>query len=398
MSESSYIQLDQSYKRLISFLEIACKKYYKSGRGVPFTIQWLNCEPHQFGEGKPEFAITLKDEKGVSMVATLDGTSFLEAYVFNHMDFYGSMEKMFTFRDITTDNHLFTYFWNLIKPFIFGQVKSDRSAISSHYNFSQEFYLAFLDSKYRCYSQGIFNNEDESLEKAVTHKLDFVFESIDVKPGDKVLDIGGGWGAFTEFAGKKGVNVTSITISEESYDYLKKLIERKKLPCEVVNCHLYQYFSASKFDAIVNLGVTEHLPDYKRSLEVYLRLLKPGGRVYLDASATRRKYHFHKFIYKYIYPGNCSPMCLHDYLGKLAKTPFNLLGIWDDRYSYYLTAKHWAQNLEKNKDAAIALCNKTIFRMFQVYLWGTADVFKRDIMQAYRILFQLPEKVELSKD
>lgn len=379
-----------SYKRLVSFLKIACRKYFERGRGVPLSIQWRDSEPYQLGEGKPEFKLILKDKNAIPMIASLDGTSFLEAYTFGYLDFHGSMEKMFAFRDMTTDNHIFAYFWNLIKPFVFGQVRADRSGISSHYNFSQEFYLTFLDRKYRCYSQAIFESDDETLEKAITRKLDFVFDSIGVNPGDKVLDIGGGWGAFAEYAGKRGIKVTSITISNESETYLKNLIKEKDLPCKVINCHLYQYYSKEKFDAIVNLGVTEHLPDYKRSFKVYQRLLKPGGRVYLDASATRRKYHFHKFIYKYIYPGNCSPMCLHDYLTKLSKTPFDLLGVWDDRNSYYLTAKHWAKNLEKNRKAALACSSETIFRMFQVYLWGTVDVFRRDIMQAYRVLLRLP--------
>lgn len=294
-----------------------------------------------------------------------------------------------------TNKHLFAYFWNLIKPLIFGQVKADRAGISSHYNFPQEFYLTFLDQKYRCYSQAIFENDDEPLEKAITRKLEFVFDSIDVKPGDRVLDIGGGWGAFTEYAGKKGINVTSITISEESENYIRELIKKKNLPCEVVNCHLYQYNSPKKFDAIVNLGVTEHLPDYNRTINVYRRLLKPGGKVYIDASATRKKYHFHKFIYKYIYPGNCSPMCLHEYLKELARSPFDLLGVWDDRKSYYLTAKHWAQNLEKHKDIAVAKSSEAIFRMFQVYLWGTVDAFSRDRMQAYRLLLRLQENPKI---
>lgn len=384
---------DKSYIRLIKFLEIVCRKYYESERGVPVAVQWNECEETLFGNGEPVFKIKIKDKKGVSMVASLDGTSFLEAYIFGHMDISGNLEKMFAFRDMTTDKHFWGYAWNLIRPLIFGQVKADRSGISSHYDFSQDFYLSFLDNKHRCYSQAIFKYDNESLEKAMTRKLDFVLDSIDVKPGDKVLDIGGGWGAFNEYAGKKGINVTSITISSESENYLNELIKKQKLPCKVVNCHLYEYSSDEKYDAIVNLGVTEHLPDYEQSLSVYQRLLKPGGKIYLDASATRIKYHFHKFIYKYIYPGNCSPMCLHDYLAKVANTPFRILGIWDDRHSYYLTAKCWAQNLEKNKDRAVSYGSETICRMFQVYLWGTADVFHKDVMQAYRLLMELPDDV-----
>jgi cyclopropane-fatty-acyl-phospholipid synthase len=205
-----------------------------------------------------------------------------------------------------------------------------------------------------------------------------------------VLDIGGGWGAFNEHAGKKGIRVTSLTISKESEKFLQGMIAREKIPCEVVNCHLYEYDPGVKFDAIVNLGVTEHLPDYKRSLAIYRRLLAKGGKIYLDASACREKYKFHSFITKHIYPGNCSPLCLHDYLKHLADTPFRLRGVWDDRHSYYLTAKHWARNMERNRDSLVLNSDEATYRKFLMYIWGTADVFRRDVMQAYRWVLELP--------
>jgi cyclopropane-fatty-acyl-phospholipid synthase len=82
---------------------------------------------------------------------------------------------------------------------------------------------------------------------------------------------------------------------------------------------------------------------------------------------------------------------LHDWLTHLAGTPFQLRGVWDDRHSYYLTAKHWAQNLERKREDIVARFGEELFRKFQIYLWGTADVFRRDIMQAYRWVIQLPE-------
>jgi cyclopropane-fatty-acyl-phospholipid synthase len=112
--------------------------------------------------------------------------------------------------------------------------------------------------------------------------------------------------------------------------------------------------------------------------------------MYLDASACREKYRFHSFINTYIYPNNCSPACLHDWMTQLAKTPLRLKGVWDDRHSYYLTAKHWAQNLEKNREAIVKDVGEVLFRQFQIYLWGTADVFRRDIMQAYRWVIEKP--------
>ncbi len=381
---------DPMFLRLTALLQKACGEYFQSGQGGACAVQWQNTRPLQFGRGEPGFTVRINDRTGVQALASMDGLTFVEAYVLGHLDILGSMEKMFEFRNMTSDKRPLYYAWNLVKPLIFGQTKMDRAGISAHYDNSEGFYLNFLDSRHRCYSQGVFHNDNESLEDAMTRKLEFALNSIGVKPGDRVLDIGGGWGAFNEYAGNKGIRVTSLTISKESEKFIQRMIEREKIPCEVVNCHLYEYEPGFKFDAIVNLGVTEHLPDYRRSLSIYQKLLAKGGKVYLDASAAREKYKFHSFITKHIYPGNCSPLCLHEYLDSVAASPFRLRGVWDDRHSYYLTAKHWARNMERNRETIMQHSDEATYRKFLLYMWGTVDVFRRDIMQAYRWVLELP--------
>ncbi|MCW3110634.1 MAG: Cyclopropane-fatty-acyl-phospholipid synthase, partial [Segetibacter sp.] len=294
--------------------------------------------------------------------------------------------KAFELRGIFKDFHPLQYLWCFVQPLIFGQVASDRKWIAEHYDLDQDFYLAFLDSKYRCYSQGVFENDKESLEDAMTHKLDFALNATGLKAGDHVLDIGGGWGAFVEYAGTKGIRVKSLTLSKESENFVNNIIKSKKLPCEVIRQHFFEHTVAEPYDAIVNLGVTEHLTDYGRTINKYESLLKRGGKIYLDASASRTKYGFHSFIYRYIYPGNYSPMCLPQYINELAKTDLELIEVINDRHNYYLTAKCWAENLEKNRNFIVTRWSEHLFRRFQVYLWGCVDVFQKDIMQAYRVV------------
>jgi hypothetical protein len=168
-----------------------------------------------------------------------------------------------------------------------------------------------------------------------------------------VLDVGGGWGAWTEYAGERGIRVTSLTLSQASERYINALIQRKKLPCRVLREHLFAHQPAERYDAIVNLGVTEHLPDYGRTLKKYASLLKPGGRVCLDASATRRKYEVSAFFEKHIFPGNGSPVCIHDYLGEVARSPFSVLGVYNDTRNYELTTRHWAERLDAHRDEVV---------------------------------------------
>ena len=121
--------------------------------------------------------------------------------------------------------------------------------------------------------------------------------------------------------------MTTTTLAVESERYLKDLFAREKLPVNVVRQHIFGYHSDQKFDAIVNMGVTEHLPDYKTTLAKYAELLKPGGKVYLDALAMRRKHGISTFMKRYIYPGNSAPLLLHQYLRHVSRSPFELISV-----------------------------------------------------------------------
>jgi cyclopropane-fatty-acyl-phospholipid synthase len=270
-----------------------------------------------------------------------------------------------------------------------GQVSSDRAFIAEHYDREPEFYLLFLDGRHRCYSQGVFAHADEALEDAITRKLDFALNSIGARPGDRVLDVGGGWGAFTQYGGQNGVRVTSLTISRESEAFINALIHGEQLPCEVRREHLWEHHPAERYDAIVNLGVTEHLPNYGETLKHYARLLKPGGRICLDASATRQKYDVSTFFERYVFRGNGTPLCLHDYLREVARSPFEIETVLNDRENYGLTTLHWARNLDQHREQIEARWGKAAYRVFQLYLWGCVDGFERDQIQAYRWVMRL---------
>jgi cyclopropane-fatty-acyl-phospholipid synthase len=176
-------------------------------------------------------------------------------------------------RELFTDNRGARFLWRFIQPVIFGQVKSDKKWIASHYDTDAEFFLLFLDSRHRAYSQAVYLDDHEQLEDAQTNKLKFALEAVHAKPGDRILDIGSGWGSFIEFAGKQGMKVTSLTISQRSKEFVQKIIDDEALPCQVLLEHFLEHNPNEKYDAIVNCGVTEHLPDYGASLKHYEKLL-----------------------------------------------------------------------------------------------------------------------------
>ena len=249
--------------------------------------------------------------------------------------------------------------------------------------------LEFLDAT-RCYSQAVFERDDEALATAQSRKLNFAVESCGLKPGDRVLDVGGGWGSFTEHAGRRGIQVTALTISHQSEQFLTDLIHRLQLPARVLNQDFLMYDSPEPYDAIVILGVMEYLPDYPAVLKQLQYLRKPGGRVYLDASAFREKYVKPTFVSRYIFPGDHSYFCPHDFLAAAAKTPLGVLEVYNDRHSYYLTCKAWAENLEAAREEIIRRWDEALYRRFRLYLWGSAFAFLKRGMEAYRMVLERP--------
>ena len=289
-----------------------------------------------------------------------------------------------------SDRHPFTNIWRFLRPSLFGQVNSDKKWIADHYEREADFYLAFLDRRHRCYSQALFASPDEALEDAQTHKLDAAADALDLPPGARVLDVGGGWGAFTEHGGRRGLHVTSLTISKASERFIQGVIDSQALPCRVLREHLMEHEPAEPYDGIVNLGVTEHLPDYAATLKKYQRLLKPGGRIYLDASAARVSHDYSAFLLRHLFPGNGTTLCLHKYLEAVAASPFEVVRVHNDRDNYRLTTWHWARNLDENRGDIERRFGPETWRTFRLYLWGCVDGFERDMVQAYRWVLHLP--------
>jgi cyclopropane-fatty-acyl-phospholipid synthase len=370
--------------------------------GAAFLLELPDRSSRRFGDGEPAFQLLVRNQAGLAALGSLNETRIGEAYLAGDIDLEGDVVAALDLRAALRSGrrlaYLFTtyglgYLWGTyVRPRLFGQVKCDQQWISQHYDLESDFYLLFLDKQAHCYSHGYFGSDDEPLESAIQRKLDTAVAECGMRPGWRVLDIGAGWGAFTEHAGRQGIQVTSLTISAESERYVRELIAREQLPCRVLLEHFLEHTTDEPYDAIVNLGVTEHLPDYRATLAQYQRLLKPGGRVFLDACASRRKYPFSAFVRSHIWPGNTTPMHLASYLKEVGRTPFEVLYVHNDRHNYLLTTRHWAENLDRSQDEVVRRWGEQVYRRFRIYLWGCVHYFGIGTISAYRLLLQLPDR------
>ena len=360
---------------------------------TPFSIELPDGEKRTVGEGKSHFEVSLRTSRAVKAVSSLDEANIAEAYLQGDIDLDGDMISPSALRSSLDDRHPMVAAWRFIQPLIFGQVFTNKAAIKSHYDLDANLFLSFLDPELPAYSQGIYHSDNESLKHALKRKFEYTSEMCELKQSSRILEIGPGWGAFASHALPLGVNFTGLTISEVSKSFINEKLSEYRDSFNILLQDFLDYEPDEKFDSIVIMGVIEHLPNYERVLKKFDYLLKPGGLIFLDGSAARKKYELSTFMVRYIYPGNHSFLVLDDFINKVAKTNFEVLEIQNDRHSYFLTFKQWAENLEKNKENVIRQFGDFEYRRFRLYLWGATYEFLSRNLDCYRMVLYKPKSV-----
>lgn len=371
-----------------------------NARVPPFDVQLQDGTAYRLAGGdwaeadttEARFRLTIRTDNGLRALTDLDELQLGVAYLNGDIDVDGDFLSVLDLRRIFTDRHPARSLMRFVIPLVIGQRRADMSWVPKHYDFGNEFYFAFLDKRYGLYSQALYTSEDESLEDAVENKLSYIVNACRLSAGSRVLDVGGGWGGFEKYIGPQRINSTMLTLSQEQYKFLAGWCRSHGMPADmsVVRESIFTYDAPEKYDAIVLLGVMEHLPDYQRLFATFARLLKPGARVYMDFAANRKKFRVSSFTHKYVFPGNHTPVYLPDLFKGAIRNGFEPIALHNDRHSYYLTLQAWARNLEAARDRLIPMVGERVYRLFQVYLWGGAHLMLRTgALESYRIVWQL---------
>lgn len=359
---------------------------------VSFEIVLPDKQVQRFGPNDPGFRVAIKNRQGLRAIRSVDEGQIGDAYLAGDIDIDGDMLSPFELRGAMKDFHPVVAAWRFIQPLLFGQVHTNKRAISAHYDIDPEFFLSFLDPETPCYTQGVYENPNETLSAATLRKFEYCFEKLELKAGDRLLEIGPGWGAWFEYASKRGVHCTGISNSQVSIDYLSRRSKQLGFDWELIKGDFLQYQTDRKYNAIVIMGVIEHLPNYAAVLDKFMALLEPGRRIFLDGSACTKKYELSSFMVKYIYGGNHSFLVLHDLLDKMSRTPLRVREMFDDRYSYFLTFRQWATNFDQHRELVIEKFGDFNYRRFRLYLWGAAYEFLSGSLDCYRMIIAYPKK------
>lgn len=352
--------------------------------GVSCEIELPGGRRFRSGSGAPQFRAVFRSEQALRR---LDEYALGDAYVNGQIDLEGDMMAVLDLRTALSDRlragAAARFLWQL---FFLPSTLINKSAIGDHYTLGDDFYLCFTDRNYHFYSHCVFDNDDETLEQAADHKLEQMFAALELKPGMRLLDIGGGWGAVIKYCAPRGIDVTSLTIVEDSYRFIQKQTAELGLKGRARLEDFLTYTPDEPYDAIVIYGVIEHIPMYRRFAEQVARCLKPGGRLYLDGSATKEKYDMSAFTRRYTWHGTHTFLCLQDILQELLFAGMDIVKVREETHDYELTMRHWAERFDAQHSMVAARWGEQVYRAHRVFLWGGCHAFKTGRLQAYHLV------------
>ena len=260
----------------------------------------------------------------------------------------------------------------------FNLKKKSKSNVAHHYDISEKLYDLFLDSN-RQYSCAYFKNENDSLEQAQSNKIEHIIKKLNLKPNQKVLDIGSGWGSLAiEIAKKSQCEVLGITLSENQYKHSVEKAKANGLENQV-QFKLADYRDLNeKFDRIVSVGMFEHVGRkfYSTYFNSVSKLLNDDGIALIHTiGSVNPPRDPHPWITKYIFPGGYTPS-LSEVAKPIEKSGLIIsdLEVWRMHYSH--TLRNWKERFLNKREKVLEMFDEKFLRMWEFYLVGCEMAFK----------------------
>lgn len=386
-----------------------------------FAVRLWDGSSWEPSAGQPaRFTLTLKHPGALrSMFWPPDDLAMGEAYIYDDFDIDGSMEAVFPLVDdlladqqlgLTGKLHQAKRLFTLpsqrrSRTSAYGarlhghehSIERDRQAVSYHYDQSNAFFAQFLDSR-MVYSCAYFESPDEGIETAQARKLDYICRKLRLKPAERLLDIGCGWGGLVIHAARHyGVEAIGVTLSVRQAEFANERIRAAGLAdrCRVELRDYREVDEPDGYDKLVSVGMFEHvgeaqLPTYFRHA---WRLLRPGG-VFLNhgicQNVDQPRQHGRSFVAKYVWPDG-ELETIGATLRAAEQAKFELRDVESLREHYALTLREWVRRLEAHQDAARSATDEVTYRIWRLYMAGAAYNFSNGALNLYQALLAKPE-------
>lgn len=271
-------------------------------------------------------------------------------------------------------------------------MERDRQAVTYHYDVSNDFYALWLDRR-MVYSCAYFQTPDDDLDRAQERKLDYICRKLRLRPGQRLLDIGCGWGGLVIYAAQNyGVNATGITLSRPQAELANARIAEAGLTdrCRVLVRDYREVDEPGGYDALVSVGMFEHVG--ARLLPAYFsqawKLLRPGG-VFLNHGIANRALEGPRkgrsFSDAYVFPdGELTPISTT--LRAAEEIGFEVRDVESLREHYALTLRHWVRRLEAHHNQALQYVDEPTYRVWRLFMSGSAYGFHVGRLNVYQAL------------
>jgi cyclopropane-fatty-acyl-phospholipid synthase len=351
-----------------------------------------------------------------------DELALAEAYIYGDLDFEGDLEAVFKAADHllvekpwTTTSRLRAARHFMALPWNGGRTASrqrarlsgrrfslarDRQATNFHYDKSNEFFALWLDER-MLYTTAYFTSEEATLEQAQEAKLDYICRKLRLKSGDRLLDIGCGWGALVVHAAERyGAEAVGVTLSEEqavwARDWIRRVGVGDRARIEVAD---YRELEGEEtFDKLTAVGMFEHVPHAQLGafFGAAWRLLRPHG-VFLNHAIARPlsqpPRRGRSFMGSYVYP-DAELKAISVSCRAAEEAGFEVRDVESLREHYPRTLREWLRRLEENREAVIRETDEPTYRVFRLYLAGSIHGFATGRINVYQTLLSKPENGE----
>lgn len=366
---------------------------------LPVRVVLPDGSPLDLGPA-PQIVLALRRRAVVFMLLRGDVDALGRAYVEGDLVVEGRIEDVIDI-GIALAERLKRMGWALRLPALVPQLRrrhtaaADASWISYHYDVSDAFYALWLDRR-MIYSCAYFETGAEDIDAAQEQKLAHICRKLRLRPGERLLDVGCGWGGLLAFAAEHyGVTGVGITISGNQYEFARRRIAEQGLS-DRVELRLEDYRALkgeASFDKIVSVGMYEHVGHDNRPLyfATLARLLKANGLLLnhgitaTDPGGGRSGPPGGGFIDRFVFPGGELPHIARA-IGEMAAQGLDVLDVENLRPHYAATLSHWVKRLEAQQGAAIEAAGEARFRIWRVYMAGCAIAFARNWLSIYQVL------------
>jgi len=347
-----------------------------------------------YGDQSPEFHLIFNQPPPLNFNIDDPMVGFGEAYMDGIIDFQGTIESMILLMEKNRDAFLSNSTGSKVLKILNSAADKlqQKNNIAHHYDLGNDFFALWLDET-MCYSCAYFEKPEYSLHEAQIAKIDHILKKLNLKQGERLLDIGCGWGwLIIKAAQQFGVKALGITLSEEQYRGDKERIAKLGLE-DQVEVKLANYLDLDEkeyqFDKIVSVGMFEHVG--KKNLPLYMdkvnRLLVSGGLSLLHTiTGTTEDIPTNSWMKKYIFPGGYAPS-MRETVWLLPEYNFHLLHAEGLRLHYAKTLDCWYKNFSDHIEEVRQKFDERFIRMWSLYLRGCAATFRVTGLNVYQLLF-----------